>query len=70
MYLNRYLRFLPLVAILTWFFSTDFPKLIAGEGGPISYGLNTRIANCKIYGWINFFFVQNYYPANGVNINS
>lgn len=57
LYINRYLRCIPPVAVMVWLFTTSLPYYMTNE--PVLY-LEHSINKCKKWWWIPFLFVTNY----------
>lgn len=65
MFLNRFLRYFPAVAILVMFYVSSLPKFMVD--GPFFESLSDDISACKTNGWSNLLFIQNYIKPPNVS---
>lgn len=61
-YINRYLRYFPAVALLVLFFASSLPRFIID--GPHFSELTYNAYKCKKWWWSSFLFIQNYANNN------
>nr|XP_039271216.1 nose resistant to fluoxetine protein 6-like [Styela clava] len=62
MYLSRYLRLTPTVALIILFMVTFVPMIVEGPLEPIS--VEPVVGLCQKYWWTNLLYINNLYPAD------
>jgi len=66
-YIGRYGRYMPTLAVIVLFFMSSFPGMLV-DGPMIDY-LNSKIENCHNYWWSGLLLVQTYVNLENMCVN-